>query len=159
MRLCSAVPIARQKKTDKTPEYLGHGSRLLVRDAYMSKSTVKWLKDSEYTDMPFTEQKYENTIDRKTGTTVKGGVRNQERVPAGAKFAVEFVINIFGDDTKAKKQEIHFLAVFNLGIKLLENDYLGGSGSRGYGQVKFKETSRTEFDVQAAVTELSNPTT
>ena len=31
------------------------------------------------------------------------------------------------------------------GIKLLENDYLGGSGSRGYGQIKFGEFVKTEL--------------
>ena len=30
-------------------------------------------------------------------------------------------------------------------LRLLENDYLGGSGSRGYGQVKFGELKRTEL--------------
>jgi CRISPR/Cas system CSM-associated protein Csm3 (group 7 of RAMP superfamily) len=32
-----------------------------------------------------------------------------------------------------------------MGITLLENDYLGGSGSRGYGQVKFTEIDKKEL--------------
>jgi CRISPR-associated protein Csm3 len=37
------------------------------------------------------------------------------------------------------------MALFEKGIRLLENDYLGGSGSRGYGQIKFGEMKKTEF--------------
>jgi CRISPR-associated protein Csm3 len=37
------------------------------------------------------------------------------------------------------------VALFEKGIHLLENDYLGGSGSRGYGQIKFGEFIRTEL--------------
>ncbi len=115
----------------------GIPSRIIVRDAYMTRSSVKKMGESEFTDMPFTEIKFENTIDRVSGAT-KGGLRQFERVPAGTKFIVEFVINIFGEnDREANTNEIAHLKLFNQGIKLLEDDYLGGSGSRGYGQVKF----------------------
>jgi CRISPR-associated protein Csm3 len=148
---------SKAKKPDsKEPQHPGHGSRLLVRDAYLTTETVAWLKDSEHTDMPYTEQKYENTIDRKTGTTVQGGVRNQERVPAGAKFNVEFVLNIFADDeTAAKAQEQKFMAVFNLGLELLQNDYIGGSGSRGYGQILIKKDNPEYIDVQQKIAALT----
>jgi CRISPR-associated protein Csm3 len=90
--------------------------------------------------MPYTELKIENTIDRVQGTTVKGGIRTAERVPAGAVFNAEFVLNIWDDD-----KEDDLLALFEKGIRLLENDYLGGSGSRGYGQIKFGEFVKTEL--------------
>jgi CRISPR-associated protein Csm3 len=148
---------AKKPNTDnKEPLYAGHGSRLLVRDAYLTTETVNWLKDSEHTDMPYTEQKYENTIDRKTGTTVQGGVRNQERVPAGAKFDIEFVLNIFAnDETVAKAQEQKFMAIFNLGIELLQNDYIGGSGSRGYGQILIKKDKIEYIDIQEKIAALT----
>jgi CRISPR-associated protein Csm3 len=37
------------------------------------------------------------------------------------------------------------MALFEKGIRLLENDYLGGSGSRGYGQIKFAKLEKTEL--------------
>jgi len=114
----------------------GIPSRLIVRDASMTKETVEEFSASEFTDMPFTEIKFENTIDRIQGKATNP--RQFERVPAGAKFNVEFVINIFGEiEGEAQENELKHLQLFNAGIKLLEDDYLGGSGSRGYGQVKF----------------------
>lgn len=108
-------------------------SRLIVRDAYMTKESVKKLEENKNTDLPFTEIKFENTIDRIVGATKRGGLRNIERVPAGTSFNIEFIINHFEnenlDDLKKMLDE---------GIDLLENDYLGGSGTRGYGQVKIK---------------------
>lgn len=105
-------------------------SRLIVRDSYLTNEWAEKLKNSEFTDMPYTEIKAENKINRLTGTAKDP--RFIERVPAGAKFNVEFVINIFeGDDEK------ELTDLLEKGIQLLEMDYLGGSGSRGYGQVKF----------------------
>ena len=49
----------------------GNPSRLLVRDASLSESSIKKLDESEFTDMPFTEVKFENVIDRLTGGTAK----------------------------------------------------------------------------------------
>ena len=115
-------------------------SKLIVRDAMLTPESVKVLLGSEGLDMPFTESKTENTIDRVEGATVKGGVRTTERVPAGAVFQAEFILNIWDDDDAAK-----LLELFKKGIRLLENDYLGGSGSRGYGQIKFGELRLIEL--------------
>lgn len=113
-------------------------SKLIVRDAYLTKASVCTFKDCDGLDMPFTESKYENTIDRVHGATIKGGIRQQERVPAGAQFDIEMIINVWEDD-KADA----LLQMLKDAIRLVENDYLGGSGSRGYGQVKFGE-----FDIK-----------
>jgi len=109
-------------------------SRLIVRDAYLSRNSANKINESSFTDMPFTEVKFENTINRLNGIA---NPRQIERVPAGAEFEVEFVINIIADsESEAATNEKSFIELFNAGIKLLEDDYLGGSGSRGYGQVK-----------------------
>jgi len=114
----------------------GKPSRILVRDAYLSKDWAEKLKKSEYTDMPYTEVKWENVINRIKGTAEHP--RQIERVPAGAKFDVEFVINIVGDSqAEAEENEKSFIALLKSGIELMEDDYLGGSGTRGYGKVKF----------------------
>lgn len=109
----------------------GNPSRLIVRDASLSANSVKKLDESEFTDMPFSEVKFENVIDRLTGTAKNGGIRQIERVPAGAEFNIEFVINVMEDSDEGK-----FVSLLHSGIALLEHDYLGGSGTRGYGQVK-----------------------
>lgn len=115
----------------------GNPSRLIVRDADLNKHSAKEIQDKGFTDMPYTEVKFENKIDRIQGVA-EGGLRQFERVPAGAIFDVGFVINVIANsDADAIAAEKEMLELFYAGIRLLEDDYLGGSGSRGYGQVKF----------------------
>jgi CRISPR-associated protein Csm3 len=113
-------------------------SKIIVRDAMLSDDSKKMLLDCDNLDMPYTENKFENVIDRVKG--IAQHPRQTERVPAGAEFNAEFIINVWDDD---KEEEL--MALFEKGIRLLENDYLGGSGSRGYGQIKFGEMKKTEF--------------
>ena len=113
-------------------------SKIIVRDAMLSDDSKKILLDCDNLDMPYTENKFENVIDRVKG--IAQHPRQTERVPAGAEFNAEFIINVWDDDNE---QEL--VALFEKGIRLLENDYLGGSGSRGYGQIKFGEMKRTEL--------------
>ncbi|HQF67516.1 MAG TPA: type III-A CRISPR-associated RAMP protein Csm3 [Candidatus Cloacimonadota bacterium] len=82
----------------------------------------------------FVEGKTEVSIDRNTGTvnTKQGGPRQIERVPAGTVFDLEIVLRVFDD----KEQDKH-LDIIKQGLKLLQNDALGGYGSRGGGRVKF----------------------
>lgn len=115
-------------------------SKLIVRDSYLQDDSKKQLDDSDYTDMPFSEIKFENTIERVTGKAKNP--RQIERVPAGAKFNVNFVINVWDTDGDGSK----LIELLEKGIKALENDYLGGSGSRGYGQVKFGELKQETID-------------
>ena len=115
-------------------------SKIIVRDAYLSTESNEALLDSEYTDMPYTEIKFENTIDRVKGTAENP--RQIERVPAGAIFNAEFVLNVFESDNDGKE----YLDLLKKGINALENDYIGGSGSRGYGQVKFGELKYEEIN-------------
>ncbi len=102
----------------------GHPSRLIVRDADLDTSSC----DFSNTDLPYTESKTEVAIDR---VTAKANPRTFERVPAGAKFKLNMVLNIFEGEDEAQLR-----ATLKQAIELLEDDYLGGQGSRGYGQVK-----------------------
>lgn len=113
-------------------------SKIIVRDAMLSDESKKMLLDCDNLDMPYTENKFENVIDRVRG--IAQHPRQTERVPAGAVFNAEFIINVWDDD-----DEQELMALFEKGIRLLENDYLGGSGSRGYGQIKFGEMIKTEL--------------
>ncbi|MDR2034015.1 MAG: type III-A CRISPR-associated RAMP protein Csm3 [Helicobacteraceae bacterium] len=82
--------------------------------------------------LKLTEAKYENVIDRKSGTAQHP--RQSERVPAGVKFDFDIRVKIFeGDDKDA------LVSMVRKGIELIGSDFLGGSGSRGYGRVKFEE--------------------
>lgn len=102
-------------------------SRLIVRDADLDVSKEDMFAN---TDLPYTESKTEVAIDR---ITAKANPRTFERVPAGAQFKLNMVLNIFdGED------EEELVRTLNFAIELLQDDYLGGHGSRGYGQIKIK---------------------
>lgn len=88
---------------------------------------------NEHKDKRSTEAKYENTIDRITATTINGGLRQTERVPAGAKFDFKLTVRRFEGDSD------ELLELVLKGLRLLELDSLGGSGSRGYGKVEFQD--------------------
>ncbi|MBG0780972.1 MAG: type III-A CRISPR-associated RAMP protein Csm3 [Bacteroidales bacterium] len=118
-------------------------SRLIVRDAYMTEVDQTALSNSEFTDMPYSEVKFENTINRITGKA--DNPRQTERIPAGVSFDVSFVINVWDTDEDGEQSK----ALLFKGIEALENDYLGGSGSRGYGQVKFSEPQVEEVAFNA----------
>lgn len=102
---------------------LSKPSRLIVRDAELIEDAEKFTN----TDLPYTETKTEVAIDR---ITAKANPRTFERVPAGAQFKLNMVLNIFeGENEKQLKETL------KQAISLLHDDYLGGHGSRGYGQV------------------------
>ena len=77
-----------------------------------------------------TEIKFENTIKR---TTAVANPRQIERVIRGSEFPLYLVYEVVDEETLKKDFEI-----LREGFRLLEYDYLGGSGSRGYGKIKFK---------------------
>jgi CRISPR-associated protein Csm3 len=110
-------------------EKISKSSRLIVRDAFMTEESKKMLTESVSMEMPYTEVKWENSIDRVQGKAQHP--RQIERVPAGASFDVSFVVNVHDDDN-----EEEFMEMLKAAVTMLERDYLGGSGSRGYGQVK-----------------------
>ena len=108
-------------------------TRIQVRDAPLIKESLKELSALEEDE--FTEIKTEININRETGTVKGGGLRQIERVPAGAKFSFEFLFNIL------EERDIDLLPDFLKSMLLLEDDYLGGMGSRGYGKIKFLNLS------------------
>lgn len=101
-------------------------SRLAFWDCALNSDWEKAIRDD---NQLLTEAKSENTIDRITSTA--GNPRQTERVPAGAEFDFKLMLRQFEGD----KPEL--LELVLKGLKLLELDSLGGSGSRGYGKVKF----------------------
>lgn len=122
-------------------------TRLVVRDANLDKNKFQAIKDKGCLPQEWTEIKTEINIDRTTGTVSKiGGPREVERVPAGAVFCFELIYNVFDEHDK------HILKKVFEAMELLEDDYLGGMGSRGYGQVKFNNIKiywNTKADYEA----------
>ena len=106
-------------------------TRLIVRDAVLSEDSVKKLRELK-TDLEFTEVKWENVIDRITSAA---NPRQMERVPEGAEFTFGMIYNVFTDSDKSNLKEV-FTA-----LELVEHDYIGGSGSRGYGKVQFADVN------------------
>ena len=76
-----------------------------------------------------TEVKFENNIIRSTAVA---NPRQLERVIRGAKFGLNLVYEYKDDETMLRDFE-----TLQKGFQLLQYDYLGGSGSRGYGKVAF----------------------
>ncbi|WP_315815071.1 type III-A CRISPR-associated RAMP protein Csm3 [Paraflavitalea speifideaquila] len=109
-------------------------SRLIFRDAYLDVEHFNKEFENAILDTNFTQEKYENTIDRKSGKAANGGLRNIERVPAGAKFNFEIVLDVYDDDDEGVNLYEYLLK----GISLLNDDYLGGSGTRGYGKINME---------------------
>ncbi len=121
-------------------------TRLIVRDCHLIEESLipekirKELKKPEEIrkaledvkkklDLEWTQVKFENVIDRITSAA---NPRQMERVPEGAEFEFGMIYNVFNESDKSNLKEV-FKA-----MELVEHDYIGGSGSRGYGKVKFE---------------------
>ncbi|MDR0912825.1 MAG: type III-A CRISPR-associated RAMP protein Csm3 [Methanobrevibacter sp.] len=107
-------------------------TRIIVRDALPDDDTKSFWKNSDDISRG-TELKVENRIDRIEGTAKDP--RPTERVPRTSKFDLNIVFSIYCDEDKD-----NFKHIFRA-FELLEDSYLGGNGSRGYGQVHFEELS------------------
>lgn len=105
-------------------------SRAIFRDLFLTIDSKKELTNN-LGEGCFTEIKAENKID-----PIKGKAETPrfiERVPAGAVFQGEIILNVFdGDDEEKMKNGIY------KALNLLKSNYLGGNGSRGYGRVDIK---------------------
>jgi len=123
------------------PQRATEMTRLIFRDAMMTENSENVLREVQAEKgANFSEIKNENWIDRRTGKAGGGGLRSQERVPEGTTFQFELSVRIFETDNKE-----NFKTKIKEGLDLIEKDYLGSSGSRGYGKVKFLDLT---FDGQ-----------
>lgn len=122
---CIASKLFGISADDKQTE-LKFPTRTIVRDSYPDEETLElWNNESLISGA---ELKYENNINRINSSATP---RNIERVPKGSKFDFEIVFSVYeGDD-----ENISYLLD---AMRLLEDNYLGGSGSRGFGQIKFE---------------------
>jgi CRISPR-associated protein Csm3 len=124
-------------------------NRLIVRDVPMlslpkegALQGVAWPKrgSAEHlltlkTDLPYTEVKWEAAIDRVTSAAVP---RQIERVPAGTLFSpMEIVFNIY------LREDAELFGHVLTALQLVQDDYLGGQGSRGSGKIEFTDLTLT----------------
>lgn len=103
-------------------------SRVLFTDMFLDN--LDELKRAGLTGA--TEVKFENSISRMTAVA---NPRQIERVVRGAQFPMQLIYEY--TDKTDEETLLQDFRILKEGFKLLEYDYLGGSGSRGYGRIKF----------------------
>jgi CRISPR-associated protein Csm3 len=103
-------------------------SRLQFWDAFLKNA-------DQLKEAGVTEVKFENNINR---ITAVANPRQIERVIRGALFDFAVVY-----DVEEENELVADFENFARALKLLQMDYLGGHGTRGYGKVKF-----SGFDVK-----------
>jgi CRISPR-associated protein Csm3 len=110
-------------------------SRLVVRDCHPDKHTTTWWEKLD-SDLQYTEMKSENGINRITSAA---NPRFIERVAAGSRFEFEMVYSVFKikDDKSYLKDTQDDLDNLRMALLMLEHNFIGKSGSRGYGRIKF----------------------
>jgi CRISPR-associated protein Csm3 len=135
-------------------------TRILVADAFLATQQDGSTRDGKAYDWRSsflrgewqTEEKNENSLNR---ITAMANPRPMERVPAGVQFAVNIRYRLFSvDDDKGATDRANFGWVLK-GLALLEQDALGGGGSRGNGLIRFvklKVQDETGKDVPADLT-------
>lgn len=131
---------------------VGEPTRITVRDAYpkriyKKKENGEFEKDENGNLIPdpeedmitrwenwlgegmYTELKVENVIDR---ITSQANPRTMERVPKDSVFELEMIYDVYRQDDEK------YLKHLFQAMTLLEDSFLGGSGTRGSGKVKFE---------------------
>ena len=104
-------------------------SRVLFSDMVLANETE--LRDAGLQSM--TEVKFENSISRATAVA---NPRQIERAVSGSVFELDLIYELENEEELLEDME-----TLAEGMKLLKYDYLGGSGSRGYGKVEFQRIS------------------
>lgn len=124
-------------------------SRLTIYDAPLDLESIT-VQMRENLDDELTEVKSENAVDR---ITSQANPRTLERVPAGARFRIRLILDVLCEEDKEL-----FTRVAEA-LRLLEDDTLGGGGSRGSGRVRLSGLrltwrGREFYAAGAAETEL-----
>ena len=132
IHLCTRPPACAVCRLFGVPSQLetARPARLIVRDIFLSEDSAQRLAALR-TDLPFTEVRVEAAVDRRSAATTS---REIELVPASAVFSdMELVLNVYED------QDLMDFGTLVRALALLEDDYLGGGGSRGAGSVRCEQ--------------------
>ncbi len=131
--------VVNHDKDDEKIQRLFGSSKKIVKRSRLIFSDMQMVNAQEFRNQgltSLTEVKFENKIDRCTGVATP---RQIERAMRGSKFELSIIYEV--ENIDEMEQDIEMLC---MGMKLLQYDYLGGNGSRGYGKIKFNEM---EMDV------------
>jgi len=118
----------------------GLGARLQFSDIRMTPESLAQFGSMEL-DTYIGEIKFENSINRATAVA---NPRQIERLPAGTEFAFTLVYNI-----ERPAELMEDMQILGKGLRLLQMDYLGGHGSRGYGRVLLRDFHVKHFTIHA----------
>jgi CRISPR-associated protein Csm3 len=122
------------------------GTRLLFDDFFPSQNYIEKFSPRSIAD--FLEEKSENRIDRITSAA---DPRTIPRVRPGVEFEGSITLLFFDIDKDHVKKYIETLIY---GFKLVEDTYLGSSGSRGYGRVKFRNFTLDLYKIKGSTSRL-----
>lgn len=102
-------------------------SRILIADMFI----INEEKLRSQGVQSLTEIKFENSINRATAVA---NPRQIERTIRGTEFSLDIMY-----EAEEENEILEDIKILAEGLRLVQYDYLGGSGSRGYGKVVFKE--------------------
>ncbi len=102
-------------------------SRVLISDMFLSNEEALREKGLQ----SLTEIKFENTINR---VSAVANPRQIERVVRGSLFQMDLMYEV-----EAENEVYEDMDVLAEGLRLVQYDYIGGNGSRGYGKVLFHD--------------------
>ena len=103
--------------------------KLIFNDLFLNRDCLKELRSQGI--FSTTELKFENTIDR---LKASANPRQIERVIRGCIFDFNMIC-----DAESEPEAVENIRLLTEGMQLLQLDYLGGNGSRGYGKVRFTD--------------------
>ena len=130
--ICRVFGSANGNKNENDDSKKKGPTRIIVRDAVLLMESKKLF----YSDKNLIEVKAENSINR---ITAKANPRFLERIVPGVEFDFEISYRVIDTGDGGKTDENYFKEVVLESLKLLQDDYLGGGGSRGNGQIEFKD--------------------
>ena len=155
--------IASYRSTNEEKLLLKYPTRTIVRDSYPTAETIELWKNSEDV-FEGAELKYENFVDR---INARSFIRNIERIPRGSEFNFEIIFSVYKKDKEKdfiednvkdfnEDNEKNFIELLR-SMKLLEDNYLGGSGTRGFGKIRFKKINVIKRDAEYYKENIINP--
>jgi CRISPR-associated protein Csm3 len=103
-------------------------SRLIFRDCLLTPHFAEFLENVELEIKPGVR------IDRNSGKAAGKALFPTTRVPEGTEFDFKVSVRVFDDDNTES-----FRRWLSMGLFLMEQDALGGGGTRGSGHVEFEE--------------------
>ncbi len=107
--------------------------KLIFNDMFIDRKCIEELRETGVYST--TEVKFENTINRLSSVA---NPRQIERVIRGCLFDMQIICDVT-EESEAEKS----IGLLSEGMSLLQLDYLGGSGSRGYGRIAFRDLEVT----------------